>query len=549
MASSVRRRTALGTTLSVVLGACACDQPLEVDASVDPDGGRDAFVVDATRPDAREVDALSPDAFSGADVGTPDAHLVRDAYEVPDASMDDAGFDCGTCRPPTVCETFTCESSCEYVPLRNGSACAAGLVCVDGGCLAPECGDGVRTAGEGCDDGDLDSGDGCSDACVAEVFVVRSITPPRSRSIRASYVERGSRSLGYLLPAAAVDDDGNVLVAWTELRDPLPKVLQWGAYYQRFDRTMTPIDREPVLLEYVVDGMSSPGVISLGSGWGVFWRASNMPPEPYEPLYSVIPVAGPGSGARRLRTAFAAIGVSDVHAMRLSDGFLASWTDGRFPSRVHVRRFDRSGAAVGGEIEVAPPGAPSDSYLSMVSRGGDRWTAVWTEDIQFLYREYDGASPLGPAEARGGPVGPMARAVAIAGDEWLVHAVTEERDNGTPRVASLRDGVSYPDPAHWFTGGTRIEDSNLAVASLGGGEWYAAWIQPAPELILQATSPGTMPVRGSELFAAVGRPWDLTIGAAGPLLVDGWVAVYVFHDETLDLDQLRLIRLAPNDAR
>lgn len=49
-----------------------------------------------------------------------------------------------------------------------GNLCGPGLVCRNGLCTVPACGDGIPEGAEECDDGNLKNRDGCSSTCKIE---------------------------------------------------------------------------------------------------------------------------------------------------------------------------------------------------------------------------------------------------------------------------------------------------------------------------------------------------------------------------------------------
>ncbi|APR78590.1 Multiple EGF-like-domain protein 3 precursor [Minicystis rosea] len=66
----------------------------------------------------------------------------------------------GTCDDVT----HTCTAS---APLSNGASCGTGQICVNGGCVAQQCGDGIPSTGEACDFGTAGNlaGSGCEPTC------------------------------------------------------------------------------------------------------------------------------------------------------------------------------------------------------------------------------------------------------------------------------------------------------------------------------------------------------------------------------------------------
>ncbi|MBK7579734.1 MAG: DUF4215 domain-containing protein [Myxococcales bacterium] len=78
-----------------------------------------------------------------------------------DLSCDKAS-DCDDGDPCTGTESCGANHACTAgTPLAEGADCGSALVCVNGNCVSPQCGDGQKQTGEECDDGNATNGDGC----------------------------------------------------------------------------------------------------------------------------------------------------------------------------------------------------------------------------------------------------------------------------------------------------------------------------------------------------------------------------------------------------
>ncbi len=75
------------------------------------------------------------------------------------------------CDDANACTTNTCTgtgaaSRCSNPTVGNGTTCGGTNICVTGACVAPRCGDSVRTGAEACDDGaNANNNDGCRSDC------------------------------------------------------------------------------------------------------------------------------------------------------------------------------------------------------------------------------------------------------------------------------------------------------------------------------------------------------------------------------------------------
>lgn len=504
-------------------GGCACEQPVDVDASASPDAARpDAYVVDGGRdagPDAAE----DPDAFA------PDAYVAEDA-----------GFDCTSCRVAGACEVLTCVDSCEYAMADDGVSCGTDMRCVAGECIAGGCGDGMLGPDEGCDDGDLDPGDGCDADCNAELLVIDEsaldlpFTLGAATSINPTGGTPGATGMG----ASGVDDEGNLVVTWA--RGVTSSSFE--LVFQRFDRSWDPIDADPVVLGTTgLRERDCPGVVPMARGWVLVWRESSTDLE-LRVRYMVLPPTGSVPAEREASTD----GTRNFSAVRLDDGFVIAWHVDRFPAVSRARVFDLTGRPRGDFFNLAPTGKPMDSNLIAVNRGtGTRWTALWDEglaDSRLVRREYDGATAMGAATVV--PAPPLMTHVASMVDDWLIVGGLESVDANTVRVAAIESGVTYPDTSHWASAGESTPDETVAIASLGGGEWFAVWRQFTRFGII--TSAGTPPPRGAELLEAEMDPQSISLGRAGPRVEDGWILTYVARGRVGLRDRLKILRLVPD---
>lgn len=69
---------------------------------------------------------------------------------------------CGSVVGPNGGNGMACAAG---VPLNDGDACGANMICKAGACVATMCGNGVVEPGEQCDDGNPTDGDGCDTDC------------------------------------------------------------------------------------------------------------------------------------------------------------------------------------------------------------------------------------------------------------------------------------------------------------------------------------------------------------------------------------------------
>ncbi len=357
----------------------------------------------------------------------------------------------------------------------DGTACGTDMFCLAGECIATGCGDGVLDPDEGCDDGDVDPGDGCDADCNAELLVIdeSAVDLPFTLGAVTSINPSASGTPGASgMGASGVDDEGNLVVTWART---VPGSANFEIVFQRFDRSWDRVDADPVALG--VTGFRErdcPGVVPMARGWVLVWREYSTDPE-LRVRYMVLPPTGSAPSEREASTD----GTRNFSAVRLDDGFVIAWHVDRFPGVSRARVFDLAGRARGDAFNIAATGDPPDSNLVAVSRGtGTRWTALWDEglsDSRLLRREYDGATARGVATVV--PAPPLMNHIGAMVDDWLILGGLEMVAANTVRVAAIESGVTYPDASHWTSSGETTPDESVAVASLGGGEWFAIWRQ------------------------------------------------------------------------
>ncbi len=377
MAARRRRARSLRTTTFLTL-LFACDPACEPDGA-DPDG---SIPIDADVP----LDVgTAPDA-AAADAGVSDLGIDTDggAHEV------DAGPSCAaTCMTTDPCTVASCEDgACVVSTAADGTACGEpdDRVCVAGGCVRRQCGDGYREPGpmparEGCDDGNEFDGDLCSSTCQpTEVIGAASTVPSRDLAIFP------------LVSWIATDGAGRALAVWAENDDGVDAVR--GRLFDRLTGDQVgPIDLS-------VGWATRPSVAGLaGGGFAVAYYdalAEDLA------LRVVDPTGTPGAerGVSGSSSGYA----REPHLASLDDGFVATWVEqvplgGGMLPHIRARRFSSAGRPIDlADIDVAiPMDGPQGSARVVAS--GATWAVVWVDDQagameRVAVRRFMGDSPI-----------------------------------------------------------------------------------------------------------------------------------------------------------
>lgn len=530
----------LGAAVAGCLGSlgagCACAvAPFATDGSVGASDAPPPGTLDGSADAGLAQDAW--DAVSDT-LGDRDTAVNVDAWVEADSS-----FDCSSCAVAPDCTRLNCASSCDYAQEADGVGCGAG-VCLSGACEARRCGDGWRERGdtglprEECDDGNDVSGDGCSDVCMSEVVVLDAETG-RSTELPA---------IGY--PAAGVDDDGNVAIAWTEdSLTALPRLVM-----RRFDASGAAIDLVPIELDTLPSAERAAATVQgLASGWVVAWRSSTVDPAAgFDVAYRLVPVAGT-PGAARVANGAGAYSQRYPTIARIDSGFVIGWMTPSAPAVVSARLFGPDGAPAGAELVVVPRDTLGRSFPFLVGRGGNAWTAGFMESrttklemrgIARLREFSGGAATSGAFDVLSGGV--VVELVLGRTETGVVVGGLDALGAGTPRARWIADGTMPVDDSDVVSYGTAGTESDLAVAAVGDDAWFAVYRAPmSSDGAVIETSPGLPPLPELDTLRAdfVSQAFEERFSIA-PFDDGWWIAWTSFDGAESSVRALRVSRPA-----
>lgn len=287
-------------------------------------------------------------------------------------------------------------------------------------------------------------------------------------------------------PSATALADGGWVVAWTSRATDSGEIR-----LQRFDSAGAKVGGEVEVNTYTTSYQTRAAVTALeGGGWLVTWESEGQDGQYggiYQQRYSA---AGAVVGAEtRVNTTTADVQqIPSVTALK-DGGWVVTWEsfDPVEGLDVWQRRYDATGAAVGGETRVNALLADERFETAVTALEDGGWVVAWASHLQ----DGDGT---GVYQQRFGANG------AAVGTEMLVNTTTANYQD-TPSVTGLRDGgwvvcwesmagdgsnadiyLQRYSAAGALVGGetiinvtTDLMQSSPTVTALADGGWIVAW--------------------------------------------------------------------------
>jgi hypothetical protein len=248
-------------------------------------------------------------------------------------------------------------------------------------------------------------------------------------------------------PGLAMEHDGDFVVAWASFGED---GSSYGVFARRFASNGNPTTGAFQVNTYSVDNQRGPSVAVEGDGdFVVVWQSNAQD--------------GDGSGVfgRRFASSGSAIGGElQIHtyttshqtgptvAMLAGGAFVVAW-NGNFPGgsllEIRGRRFDSSGAAIGGEFQVNTVTGGTQNYARLASDDDGALVVVW-EFLGVKARSFGASGPVSPEFQVDGPTG-GGYALALdlnAGGDFVVTWSRYGADGGQSGVLGRRNTVLSP---------------------------------------------------------------------------------------------------------
>jgi hypothetical protein len=302
-------------------------------------------------------------------------------------------------------------------------------------------------------------------------------------------------------PAIAAEPDGGFTVAWSSSDGQ--DGSGWGVYARRFDAAGEPLGGEIAVNTTTADDQYWPAIAAdPGGGFTVAWMSEEQHPYTYYAIYTRrfdaagAPLSGeilvseaPPSGGPAPYAITPGIAPDD------HGGFTVAWTGDRQDGSgldVYARRFDATGAPLGGEVAVNTTTAGDQGYPygpAIAAEPGGGFSVAWTSDGQdgsgygvYARRLDSTGAPLG---------GEVAVNTTTAGDQGSYGPAIAAEPGGGFTVAwesDGQDGSGYGVYARFFdatgaplTGEVAVNTTTAenqwqpAIAPGGEGGLTAAW--------------------------------------------------------------------------
>ncbi|MGE5279084.1 MAG: S-layer homology domain-containing protein [Acidobacteriota bacterium] len=206
---------------------------------------------------------------------------------------------------------------------------------------------------------------------------VAAQTPP----FGPEFVVNASTTANQALPAVAMAQEGNFVVAWQSDAGPY---LGEDIFARRFDVFGAPLGGDIAVNTYVTDRQRHPDVATVGAGsFVVVWDSLNQEPPPSPGVFSFggiygqrFDAAGVAQGAEfHVNTTEAGNQFYPSASRNGSGDFVVAWTS---PNGAYHQRYDFAGTPQGSEFQPPPgktPGSPPDVAIDPAGN----FVVVWSE--------------------------------------------------------------------------------------------------------------------------------------------------------------------------
>jgi hypothetical protein len=344
-------------------------------------------------------------------------------------------------------------------------------------------------------------------------------------------------------PAVAMDGAGNFVVVWTA----------GDLYGRRFDASGAPLGPQFVVPTFLPLNLRPAVAANPAGNFVVTW--TNVRTPAWSVQGRLFDAAGVPVGTGFLANADTSSRQDHSSVTFQSTGtFVVVWENLHSTTDVRGRRFDASGVALGGVIQVSDTAAVPANPRVAAGPGGD-FVVAWPRDVPsgrtIAGRVFDAAgSPRGPAFQVSTALGSVEWSASVAEDPVHGYEVAWLDQITDGIVAQRLDPAAVPAGPNFIRSATpAVDPSRPEVARGADGRYVAVWESPsgivgrlecptrfhtmAPCRIADTREPP-----GSPLFANVARQFPLT-GRCGIPPDARAVALNVTAVDPTDLGNLR----------